>query len=394
MTEVAVVVAPDKFRGSLTAAQAAEAMAQGLREAAVALGVRLDLRLRPVSDGGEGLVAAAVTAGYRPHTSRVTGPTGSQVEATFAISPDSSTAVIELAAASGLLQLVDGGKRPTATTATTASTHGTGELIAAALDLDVGRVVLGLGGSASTDGGTGMAAALGACFLDRDGHVLPPGGAALAHLGHVDLRRLDPRLAGVVVIAACDVDNPLTGQAGAATVFGPQKGAGPEEVAALEAGLRRLAAGLSRDVGIEVDTLPGAGAAGGAGGGAVAFLGAHLVPGIDVVLDLVGFDEALEGARLVVTGEGHLDVQTLSGKAPFGVARRAAARGVPVLFLAGQVDLDDDARAALAGCGSVGVASLADLQPDVAAAHRDAADLLRALTARTAIDLLDTRSAP
>lgn len=391
---VVVVVAPDKFRGSLTAAQAAEAMAHGLREAAAGRGVRLDLRVRPVADGGEGMVAAALTAGYHPHVRRVTGPSGSPVDATFAVSPDASTAIVELAAASGIRLLDHGGDTATSLTA---STYGTGELVAAALDLGVHRVVIGLGGSASTDGGSGMAAALGARFLDRDGEVLPVGGGAVAHLGRVDLSSLDPRLAHVEVVAACDVDNPWTGPAGAATVFGPQKGAGPAEVAALDAGLRRLATVLRRDLGVDPDLLPGAGAAGGAGGGAVAFLGARLVPGIDVVLDLIGFDDALDGAHLVITGEGRLDGQSLAGKAPVGVARRAAARSVPVLFLAGQVDLDDDASAALAALGSVGVAALTDLTPDVAVAHRDAADLLRTLTVRTAIDLLEPlrkRSAP
>lgn len=387
---VTVVVAPDKFKGSLSATGAAEAIARGARSAAARLGVALDLRLRPVADGGEGVVEAAVAAGYAGRTADVTGPTGDPVSARYAVGADPDdgvpTAVVELAAASGLAALPGG--RGDGVSARTATTRGTGELLAAALDEGVRRIVLGIGGSATTDGGTGLASALGARFLDAGGGDLPPGGAALRDLARVDTAGLDPRLADVAVVVACDVDNPLTGPQGAASVFGPQKGAGAQDVAVLDEGLRRLATVLRHDLGADVETLPGAGAAGGVGAGAVALLGARLVRGIDLVLDLVGFDAALDGARLVVTGEGSLDGQTLGGKAPVGVARRAAARSVPVLFLAGRVELDQAGRVALRELGSVGEHALTDLEPDVNVAQERADALLSTLAEQALAPLL------
>ncbi len=380
-----VVVAPDSFKGSLPAREVAEAVATGLRAGAALAGVDLDLRLRPVADGGEGTVAVLVAAGWTSRPCTVTGPTGRPVRTALALSPagaSTRTAVVELAGASGLGLLPGGRSDPLR-----ATTYGTGQLVAAALDEGVDRLVLALGGSATTDGGCGMAAALGARFLAPDGSPLPPGGAALRGLAAVDLRGLDPRLAGVEVLAATDVDNPLTGRRGAARVYAPQKGAGPDDVELLEAALARLAEVLRSDVGVAVAELAGAGAAGGAGGGAVALLGARLVPGIDLVLDLLGFDEALEGADLVVTGEGSLDDQTLSGKAPHGVSRRARAAGVPVLVLAGRVDLDAAARSSLGDLGVVGVRALLDLEPDPAVAVRDAASLLAVLASDALVDL-------
>jgi len=382
---VTVVVAPDKFRGSLTATGAAAAIAAGLRDAAAERGVELILRLLPVADGGEGVVEAALGAGYAPRHRTVTGPTGEPVEATFAVDATSGTAVVELAAASGLALVSGGGD---SASALGASTCGTGQLIVAALDEGVSRILLGVGGSATTDGGTGLAAVLGARFLDADSAELTPGGAALTGLDRIDVSGLDSRLADVEVVVACDVDNPLTGIRGAARVYAPQKGATVDDVAVLDEGLRRLAAVLRQDVGADVEVLAGAGAAGGVGGGAVALLGARLVPGTDVVLDLVGFDTAVAGADLVVTGEGSLDAQSLAGKAPVGVARRAAAHGVPVLFLAGRVDLDDQSRAVLADLGSVGVLGITDMEPDVSVAVRDAARLLRLLTYRVLVGRL------
>jgi glycerate kinase len=388
--ELTVVVAPDKFKGTLTAAQAAEAMSAGVRDAVP----RASVRRLPVADGGDGTVAAAVAAGYSPVTRSVSGPTGRPVAATFAIGPaggaadadGATTAVVELAAASGLHRLPGGVPAPR-----TAGTAGTGQLLRAALDHGAGRVVLGVGGSASTDGGTGMAAALGARFLDGDGADLPPGGVALGRLRHIDPTGLDPRLAGTEVVVASDVDNPLTGPSGAAAVYGPQKGATPQDVADLEAGLARLAEVVRRDLGVDVERLPGAGAAGGTGAGALALLGARLEPGIDLVLDLVGFADAVHGADLVLTGEGALDAQSLHGKAPYGVAQRAAKAGVPVLALAGRVDLDD------AGLGELGVLAayaLTDAAPDQETAERDAATLLRRLTARAVREWLDRADAP
>jgi glycerate kinase len=393
-----VLVAPDKFKGSLTAQQAADAIAAGVQDAADALGLELDLRRQPVADGGEGIVAAALAAGYRAHPVTVSGPLGDPVQAGIALggapggsvgsvgsagSGGSLVAVVELATASGLALLPGG--RGDVTTALTASSRGTGELVRAALDAGATRVVLGIGGSASTDGGTGLAAALGVRFLDAGGEDLPPGGRALADLDRVDTSVRDPRLDSVEVVVASDVDNPLTGPRGAAAVFGPQKGAGPAEVELLDSGLRRLADVLRRDAGADVETAPGAGAAGGVGAGAMALLGARLVPGIDLVLDLVGFDTTLTGTDLVVTGEGSFDDQSLGGKAPVGVARRASAHGVPVVVLAGRVDLDDAGRAALRDLGVVGAHAITDLEADEsegAVAHGRAAELLRDLAGR------------
>jgi glycerate kinase len=380
---LAVVIAPDSFRGSLTAADAAAAIAAGLRSAA--RGHTLDLLERPVADGGEGTVAMLLAAGWRPRVRTVRGPTGTPVRATYALSPAGDpvpTAVVELATAAGLGLLPDGPD------ALAASTYGVGELVGAALDDGARRLVLAVGGSASTDGGTGLAAALGARFLDEAGRPLAPGGGALSRLCRVDASGLDPRLRAVEVVVASDVDNPLTGPAGAARVYGPQKGATAGDVEVLEAGLERLAAVLRHDLGAEVEHVAGAGAAGGVGAGALALLGARVTPGIDLLLDLVGFDEAVAGSDLVVTGEGSVDAQTLSGKAPLGVARRAHAAGVPVIVLAGRADLSAADRAALADVGVVAVRALLDDQPDPALAHRDAARLLIDLSARTFAELV------
>lgn len=385
-----ILVAPDKFKGSLSAAQAAEAIAAGARDAGEALGRQVEVRSQPVADGGEGIVAAAVAAGYTPQSVQVSGPLGEPVEAELALGTDpadgSRVAVVELATASGLALLPGGRGDPTSSL--TASSTGTGELVRAALDAGAARIVLGIGGSASTDGGTGMARALGARFLDASGRDLPPGGRALGDLDRIDPSGRDPRLDAVKIVVASDVDNPLTGPRGAAAVFGPQKGAGPDQVTLLDAGLRRLGDVLRRDVGADVEQTPGAGAAGGVGAGALALLGARLVPGIDLVLDLVGFDAALEGTNLVVTGEGSFDEQSLGGKAPIGVARRAAAHGVPVVVLAGRLQLDDEGRAALRGLGVVAAHAITDLVADLAVAQGRAAELLRDLAGRTLAPVL------
>jgi glycerate kinase len=375
-----VLVAPDSFKGSLPADQVAAAVGSGLRTAAATAGVTLDVLLRPVADGGEGTVAMVLAAGWRPLEVAVSGPTGEPVRATLALGPvvaGPRTALVELAAASGLGRLPGGRPDPLH-----ASTRGTGQLVRAALDTGVERLVLAIGGSATTDGGAGLAAALGARFLDRAGAELPPGGGALPDLDRVDVSGLDPRLRDVEVVVASDVDNPLAGPHGAAHIYAAQKGASPGDVAVLDAGLVRLAEVLRRDLGLDVARVPGAGAAGGVGAGALAFLGARLTPGIDLLLDLVGFDDTLAGADLVVTGEGSIDAQTMSGKAPMGVARRAYAAGVPVVLLAGRVDLEEAARAAFRDLGVVGVHALLDLEPDTAVAQRDAARLLAELAGR------------
>lgn len=321
-----VLVAPDSFKGSLTAGQAAAAMARGLVQA----GIEPDLL--PLGDGGEGTLEALVTAtGGSLQTQRVTGPLGQPVDARWGLSGDGQTAFIEMAEASGLLLLL-----PEERNVRAATTYGTGELIATALASGVRRIIVLLGGSATNDGGAGMAQALGYRLLDSRGRSLPLGGGALTRLHTIEPPAERP-WEGVEVLAACDVDNPLTGRRGASAVYGPQKGATPEDVAHLDRGLKRLAQVLAQDISVDVSNLPGGGAAGGLGAGLAAFLGASLRPGIDLVLDAVGFEDHLRKADWVMTGEGRTDAQTLRGKVPLGVARRAAAQNVPVICLSGGI---------------------------------------------------------
>ena len=327
-----VVIAPDKFKGSLTAAEAAERIAAGILRAAPGT----ELRLLPVADGGEGTVLAALAAGFRRVELTVSGPTGEPVRASIAVKD--GTAVVEAAQASGLTLLPGGTRAPL-----TAGSHGTGQLIARALELGCTRIVLGLGGVACTDGGAGMAQALGATLRDADGAELPSGGAALARLRRLDLGTLPAALAGVEVVIASDVDNPLLGTRGAPAVYGPQKGASPDDVAELDAALGCWADAVAGLTGTDLRDTPGAVAAGGLGFGALALLGAKLRPGIELLLDLLDFGRAVRGARLVVTGEGCLDVQTLHGKAPAGVAAAATGAGVPVAAVAGRIELDEPA---------------------------------------------------
>jgi glycerate 2-kinase len=384
-----VVVAPDKFKGSATAAEAAAALSAGLRRARPDAGVAEV----PVADGGDGTVAAALAAGFSPVKVMIAGPLGRPVIGVLALRD--GTAVIELASAAGLVCLP--GPGPTAETSLAASTYGVGQLIAAALDRGAGTIVLGIGGSASTDGGAGMVQALGVRLAgdarqvrsagpprgDRPDSDLPRGGAALAGLSAIDLTRLDRRLGGVRLLVASDVDNPLLGPDGAAAVFGPQKGAGPEQVAALEQAMRRWAEMTAAATGRDLAGAPGAGAAGGTGFAALAYLGATLVPGVSLILDLVGFDAALDGADLVVTGEGCLDRQTLSGKAPLGVARAAGGRGVPVVAVAGLVHLRPEE---LTAAGFSAAYALSDQEPDLAASMARAPELLEKAGARIAAD--------
>jgi glycerate kinase len=377
-----VVVAPDKFEGSLRAGQAAEAIEAGLRRARPDAEV---VRL-PLGDGGAGTLEALLAAGFKRVPVPATGPTGEPVDAAIAVdgeravggpggsSPAPRRAFVEMAEASGLKRLPGGRRAPLE-----ATTYGTGELVRAALDGGARELVLGIGGSATTDGGAGMAAALGARLLDRDGADLPPGGAALLRLERIDVSGLDPRPQSAKVTVACDVDNPLVGPEGAAAVYGPQKGAGPDDVLLLDSALRRYARVLARDLGLELADTPGAGAAGGLGAGAIAFLGAELRTGIELVLELVGFDRAVAGADLVVTGEGKLDAQSLRGKAPVGVARAAGAHGVPVVAVAGAVEVADrELRAA----GFEEAHALLELEPDPRRARAEAAPLLERLAER------------
>ena len=357
-----IVVAPDKFKGSATAAEVARAIVAGLRAGRG----DLDVVELPVADGGDGTVAAAVGAGFSPVQVRAAGPTGAPVQATFAVR--GSTAVIELAEVVGLRQLPGGELAPL-----TASTYGLGQVIAAALDAGVGTIVLGIGGSASTDGGAGMLQALGALLTDGQGRSLGPGGAALSELARIELAGLDRRLADVRFLVASDVDNPLLGRSGAAAVFSPQKGASPAQAALLERALARWAELTASATKLDLAAAPGVGAAGGAGFAALAYLGAELLPGIELVLELIGFDAALTGAGLVITGEGRLDAQSLSGKAPVGVARAAARHGIPVAAVAGQVLLTD---AELAAAGFAAAFSLVEIEPDPAVSIASASSLL------------------
>jgi glycerate kinase len=367
-----VVVAPDSFKGSLSAVQAAEAMERGVIEAWP------DSRVVkiPIADGGEGTVEALVgsTSG-RYVTSTVRGPLGQPVEARWGVLGDGRTAVIEMAAASGLTLVPPGRRDPRI-----ASTFGTGQLVRAALDAGFRRVVIGIGGSATNDGGSGMAKALGVRFLDGRGDTLPEGGAALSRLVSVDLTRVDPRLAETEILVACDVDNPLTGPRGASAVYGPQKGATPAVVAELDEALERYARVSIEGTGRDVARLPGAGAAGGLGAGLLFFTPARLVPGIDLVLDSTRFDDQVRGASLVIVGEGRTDHQTAMGKAPVGVARVASRHGVPVLLVSGS--LGPGAEEVLAhGIGRIVQASPPELPLEEAMAR--AAELLQAAVAES-----------
>ncbi|MBD0711971.1 MULTISPECIES: glycerate kinase [unclassified Streptomyces] len=371
-----VLVAADKFKGSLTAVQVAERVTAGLRRVVPGLSVEA----LPVADGGDGTVAAAVAAGFERRELQVTGPVGEPVTAAFALR--GTTAVVEMAEASGLQRLPDGVLAPL-----TATTHGSGELLAAALDAGATTLVFGVGGSATTDGGAGMLTALGARLLDADGAPVGPGGAALARLASADLSGLDPRLTTVDLILAGDVDNPLTGPKGAAAVYGPQKGATPDDVRTLDAALAHYATVLETAIGpraAEAALAPGAGGAGGIGYGAL-ILGASFRPGIELMLDVLGFAPALERATLVVTGEGSLDEQTLHGKAPAGVAAAARAAGKEVVAVCGRLALPPEA---LGAAGIRRAYPLAALEPDPAASMANAGPLLEETAAAIARDFL------
>ncbi|HSS95274.1 MAG TPA: glycerate kinase [Candidatus Dormibacteraeota bacterium] len=322
-----IIVAPNSFKGSLSASQAAAAIARGVREAVPTAQV-VEI---PVADGGEGTVEALVSARKGAFRSaQVTGPLGDPVQAVFGQIEGGRVGVVELASAGGLTLIPPERRDPRR-----ASTYGFGQLLEAVRHQGVSSIIAGIGGSATNDGGAGMAEALGYRFLDARGRELPRGGAALVYLDRIDGSRLDPAWRSIKVMVASDVTNPLTGPEGASFVYGPQKGADAEAVRELDRALARLAEVIERDLGKMVSDLPGAGAAGGTGAGLIAFLGARLVPGAPLVVDASGFDQALPGAWLVITGEGRVDGQTAYGKAPGEVARRAQAAGIPTLLLAG-----------------------------------------------------------
>ena len=408
-----MVVASDSFKGSLTSLEVGGAVRLGLLDVAP----HAEVVVVPIADGGEGTVAAAVAAGWRAVPVAVHGPTGLSVTATVAVRDGREdlapipvaeqglipiVALVEMADVCGLGRLPDAVPAPL-----TASSRGLGEAIHAALDLGAAEVIVGVGGSASTDGGAGMLAVLGARLLDASGVDLPDGGAALTRLTHLDLSGLDPRLAHTSIALAADVDSPLLGPTGAAAVFAPQKGATPAEVDLLEAALTHWADTVESRPDVPISTnrslqgqeggvprvtywsmggrMPGAGAAGGVGFALMAVLGAHRRSGIDLVLDLVGLDAALTGADLVITGEGSLDAQTLTGKAVRGVATRATAHGIPVVAVCGRLALDD---ADLTTLGLSAAYPLSDLEPDPERSMADAARLLRHTGKRIARDWL------
>lgn len=324
-----IVVAPDSFKGSVTALEAANAIEQGLYR------VFPDAIIEkiPMADGGEGTVQSLVDAtGGHIRTERVFGPLGNEVEAEFGILSDGKTAVIEMASASGLTLVPPDKRNPLLTT-----TFGTGQLIHAALELGCRRLIIGIGGSATNDGGAGMAEAVGVKFLKGVCTLIERGGGGLAELESIDMTDLHPAILETETIVACDVNNPLTGPDGASHVYGPQKGATPEMVDTLDANLAHYDAILTRTLGKSFNNVPGAGAAGGLGAGLMAFLNAELKLGIDIMIDAVNLRERMKGATLVITGEGQLDFQTAFGKTPVGVAKVAKTYDIPVIAIAGSI---------------------------------------------------------
>ncbi|MFC4001374.1 glycerate kinase [Prauserella oleivorans] len=362
-----VVVAPDKFKGSLTAVQAAEAIGDGVRDAVPDAGVALC----PVADGGEGTLDVLLAAGGKRVEQRVRGPLDEPVDAWYVVLD--GTAYIESARACGIEHVT-----PSPEVALAAHTYGVGELIAHALAGGAHRIVLTVGGTASTDGGCGMLQALGARVLDASGSTVGLGGGALTEVASVDLTEVHRRLGRAGVRVATDVTNPLLGPDGAAPVFGPQKGAGAREVELLRHGLSRWADALERAGAPALADVPSAGAGGGISGGAMAALGARAESGFDLVVELTGVEDAVRAANLVITGEGSLDRQSLAGKAPAGIAAMAGRHGVPVLAVAGRIALTGDE---LARAGIAGGLALVDHASSIEDAQRNAAALLREHTA-------------
>ena len=378
-----IVVAPDKFKGSMSAAAVASVLAEALR-AFDPDGAVVEL---PIADGGEGTVDVVLQAGMAPVTATVTGPLGLPVEVVYArgdgaLAPGVDIAVIEMAGAAGLGRL---GEAPGPATAAAASTAGVGQLIADAVDGGARLIVLGLGGSASTDGGIGLAVALGAVVETTDGLPLSPGGAGLADVSGIDLAPLQERLRGVEIVLAGDVDNPLTGPAGAAAVYGPQKGADAELVSTLDKNLAHWSDLIHRATGVDVADQPGIGAAGGAGVPLVAAGCARIESGLGYLLELTGLADRIAGADTVIVGEGALDHQSLRGKGPVGLARMAKAEGAGVIAVAGinRLDPEELGRAAIDR-----VYAMTDVEPDPHRCMQDPEPILRDLAARLAADLL------
>ena len=370
-----VLVAPNAFKGSLTATQAALAIALGVRD----VFPQADVVQVPVADGGDGTVEALVSALHGEYrTAGVEGPLGDPVQATFGLTDHGRMGVVDLASASGLTLIPTERRDPRR-----ASTYGFGQLLEAVRIAGASKVIAGLGGSATNDGGAGMAQALGYRLLDAAGHDIPRGGSALARLERIDPAGFDPGWNAISVEVACDVTNPLTGPMGASAIYGPQKGAGEAAVRELDAALSRLAAVIERDLGKTVAEVPGAGAAGGAGAGVLAFLDARLVPGAPLVVSASGFDQKLEGANLVITGEGRVDAQTAYGKAPGEVAKRGKAARIPVLLIAGS---KAPGWEALSDLGVTAVVTLDEEGDNLQQLMGDAGEMLRRATARACRD--------
>jgi glycerate 2-kinase len=367
-----IVIAPDKFKGSLTATQAAHAIARGIERANPTLAT-VEC---PVADGGDGTLDAVTAAGFDIVPVTAPGPTGPQVRGGYA--RRAKTAVVEMADVCGLQRLPHNAPAPM-----DASSYGLGTIVAQALDDGFRDIVIGVGGSASTDGGAGFLSALGAVVLDRRGVPIGPGGRGVAEAAEIDVTGLHPAVAEATLTLAVDVDNPLCGPHGAAAVYAPQKGADPGQVAELERSLQYWAATVERATGTPARDTPGAGAAGGVGFAALAVLHAQLRSGIELVLDLIELDRHLAGARAVLTGEGSLDQQSLRGKAPVGVCRRARAHNVEAFALAGVSTLSpDEARVT----GFEGVYTLRDAEPEPARSIRRAAALLTAVSEQLAVE--------
>ena len=365
-----VVVAPNAFKGSLSASEAAAAIARGVRQAFP----DADIVEVPVADGGDGTAEALVSAHDGIfHTVEVEGPLGAPVTATYGLIDRGRSGVVELASSSGLALISPDRRDPRR-----ASTYGFGELLQAVREDQVTSIIAGIGGSATNDGGAGMGQALGYRFFDAAGRDLPRGGAALIHLDRIE-RPGDGWWDSVGVRVACDVDNPLTGPRGASAVYGPQKGADEQAVRELDAALARLAGVIERDLGMRVADVPGAGAAGGTGAGMIAFLDAQLVPGAPLVVEASGFDAKLQGADLVITGEGQADEQTAYGKAPGEVAKRAQKARIPVLLIAGS---KGPGWEALRGLGVTKVVTLDEEGDNLQQLMRDAGQMLTRATVR------------
>ncbi len=327
-----IIIAPDSYKESLSAEEVANQIEAGFAE----IFPDAEYIKLPMADGGEGTVSALVAATHGHIVKKtVTGPLGQPVEAFYGLTGDGQTAVIEMAAASGLELVPFSQRNPLITT-----TYGTGELIRDALDAGVRHIILGIGGSATNDGGAGMVQALGGRLQDKNGKEIGFGGGTLNLLDRVDISELDSRLAQCKIEVACDVTNPLVGPKGASAIFGPQKGATPELVVQLDANLLHYCNLIKRDIGLDICHTPGAGAGGGMGAAALAFLKADLRPGIEIVVKAAGLEHMIQGADLVITGEGRIDSQTIHGKTPIGVARAAKRQGIPVIGIAGGLTAD------------------------------------------------------